>query len=45
MLFKEIIVIYSENLTKPINTLCGKKAEMLNVKAIGTHDYYLALKF
>jgi hypothetical protein len=45
MLFKEIIAIYSENLTKHINTLCGRNAEMLNVKASGTHDYHLALKF
>jgi hypothetical protein len=32
MLFKEIIAIYSENLTKPINALRGHNAELVNVK-------------
>jgi hypothetical protein len=32
MVFKEIIVVYSENHMKLINTLCGQKAELLIVK-------------
>jgi hypothetical protein len=32
MPFKETIAVYSENHTKPINTLC-ENAELLNVKA------------
>jgi hypothetical protein len=35
MLFKEIIAVYHENHTKPINTLCGQNAELLNVKSGG----------
>jgi hypothetical protein len=31
MLFKEIITVYTKN------TLCGQNAELLNVKAGGTH--------
>jgi hypothetical protein len=33
MLYREIIVVYSGNHTKPINTLYGKYAKVLNVKA------------
>jgi hypothetical protein len=44
MLFKEINTVYSENHTKPINTLCGENAELLNVKAGGTQSYHWALK-
>jgi hypothetical protein len=33
MLFKEIIVVCSEDYMKPINTLRGQNAELLNVKA------------
>jgi hypothetical protein len=36
MLFKEIVVVHSENYTKPINTLCGKNAECVTVKADDT---------
>jgi hypothetical protein len=43
LLFKEIISFYSENNTKPINTLCGKRAELLNVKAAGIYSYRYAL--
>jgi hypothetical protein len=35
MLFKEIITVYSENRTKPINALCEQNAELLIVKAGG----------
>jgi hypothetical protein len=31
MLFEEIITVYSENHTKPINTLCGQNIELLTV--------------
>jgi hypothetical protein len=33
--FKEIIAVHFENHTKPINTLCGHDAELLNDKAGG----------
>jgi hypothetical protein len=36
MLFKEIIAVYSENHKKPINTVCGKNAELLTDEAGGT---------
>jgi hypothetical protein len=36
MLLREIITVYSENLTKPMNTLCGQNVEFMNVKAVGT---------
>jgi hypothetical protein len=41
MLFKEIIVVYSENRMKAINIglLCGQNAELLNVKAGGAYSY------
>jgi hypothetical protein len=44
MLFKEIIAVYSENHTKPINTLCGQNADLLIIKSGGTHHYHRALK-
>jgi hypothetical protein len=36
--FGDIVALYSENLTKPINTLCEQIGELvlLNVKAVGT---------
>jgi hypothetical protein len=42
MLFKEIIVVYSENRTKLMNTFSGKKkknADLLIIKAGGTYIY------
>jgi hypothetical protein len=36
MQFREIIAVYSEYHTKPINTLCGKNEELMIVKAGGT---------
>jgi hypothetical protein len=39
MLFKEIIAVYSENHTKPINT-----KQLLIVEAGGTYIYHWALK-
>jgi hypothetical protein len=43
-LFKEIIAVYSENLTKHTNILCVKNAELLTVKAGGTYSYQRALR-
>jgi lipoate-protein ligase B len=42
-LFKEIIAVYTENHTKHINKLCGKNAELLNVKAGGKVSYHCVL--
>lgn len=38
MLFTEITAADSENYTIPINTLCGRNAELPNVKAGGDLD-------
>jgi hypothetical protein len=40
MLFREIIIVYSENHTKPMNTLCGQNAELLIIKVGGTLSYH-----
>jgi len=34
MLYREIIAVCSEIHTKHINTLCGQKVELLNVKLV-----------
>ena len=34
MLYKEIIAVCSQIHTKHINTLCGRNAELLNVKLV-----------
>jgi hypothetical protein len=44
MLFKEVIDVYSENNSKPINTHSEKNAELVNVKVCGTNRYRCALK-
>jgi hypothetical protein len=36
MLFGEIITVYFENHTKPINKFCGQNAELIIAKAGGT---------
>jgi hypothetical protein len=36
MVFEEIIAVYCEKRTKPMNTLCGQNAELMIVKAGGT---------
>jgi hypothetical protein len=41
-LFKEIIAVYSEHCTKPMNTLCGQTSELLIVEAGGTYSYHYA---
>ena len=42
MLYREIIVICSQIHTKHINTLCGQKVELLNVK-LAVHTVNLKL--
>jgi hypothetical protein len=44
MLFKEIIAVYYENQTNPINILCGQNTELLIVEAGGTYSYHRNLK-
>jgi hypothetical protein len=44
MLLTEIITTYSGTHTKPINILCGQKAELMIVIARGTSSYHWALK-
>jgi hypothetical protein len=44
MPFREIIAVYSENLMKPTNILCGPKVQLLIVGAGGTYSYHYALK-
>jgi hypothetical protein len=39
MLLREIITVYSENRTKPLNMLCGQNARVLIIKAGDTHNY------
>jgi hypothetical protein len=44
MLYSEIIAVCSQIHTKHINTLCGQKVELLNVKASGTYSNHWTLK-
>jgi hypothetical protein len=44
MLYREIIAVCSEIRTKHINTLCGQKADLLNVKPGGTYSDHWTLK-
>jgi hypothetical protein len=44
MLIREIIVIYSENHTKPLNTVRGQNWDLFNVKLSVTYSYHCALK-
>jgi hypothetical protein len=44
VLSKEIIAVFYENHTKPVNPLCGQKAELLIVKTGGTYSYHWALR-
>jgi hypothetical protein len=44
MLCSDIIAVYSKNHMKPIKTLCGQNAELMNVEAGGTYSYHYALK-
>jgi hypothetical protein len=36
MVFVEIIIIYSEDYVKPINTVCGQNAMLFHISASGT---------
>jgi hypothetical protein len=40
MLLEEIIAVYSENHTKPINTLYGQNEDFVNIKSCGTYKYH-----
>jgi hypothetical protein len=40
LLFKEIIYVYSENHTKPINTFSVQNAKLPDIKAGGTYNYH-----
>jgi hypothetical protein len=42
MLYKEVIAVYSENHTKPINTLYGQNSELTNVKEYGAYSHHLS---
>jgi hypothetical protein len=42
MLFREIIVVYTENHLKPLNTLCGQKAYLKIVKMGVIYSYHWA---
>jgi hypothetical protein len=44
MLYREIIAVFSEIRTKHINTLCGQKVELLNVKPGGIYSNHWALE-
>jgi hypothetical protein len=44
MLYREIIVVYSQIHTKHINTLCGQYVKLLNVKPGGTYSNQWALR-
>jgi hypothetical protein len=43
MLFREIIVVYSENHKKTGSALFGKNAELI-VKVVSTYSYHRVLK-
>jgi len=44
MLYREIIAVCSEILTKHINTLCGQNVECLNIRPGGTYSDHWTLK-
>ena len=44
MLYRELIAVFSEILTKHINTLCGQNVEFVNVKPGGTYSDHWALQ-
>jgi hypothetical protein len=43
-MIKEIIAVYYDSRTKPVDTFCGQDAEFLNVKVGGTYIYHYVLK-
>jgi hypothetical protein len=40
MLFREIIAVYTENYTKPVNVFRDQNAELFIVEAGGTYSYH-----
>ena len=44
MLYGKIIAVCSEIHTKHINTVCGQKVQLLNVKPGGTYSDHWALE-
>jgi hypothetical protein len=42
IMFKEVITVYSEDHTKPINTLCRQNEELLIIEAGDTYSYHWA---
>jgi len=44
MLYRKIIALCSQIHTKHINTLCGQKLELLNVKLGGKYSNHWALR-
>jgi hypothetical protein len=44
LLFREVIIVYYENLMKHINTVFGQNAEFFNVKAYGTYSKHSIIK-
>jgi hypothetical protein len=44
MLFREIIAVYSDNHTNPMNILCGQNAQLFDIKVDGMYSYHWALK-
>jgi hypothetical protein len=44
MLYREKVAVCSEIHTKHINTLCGQKVELLNVKPGGAYSNHWAVK-
>jgi hypothetical protein len=44
MQFKEIISVYTDKYTKPVNKCCEKKSELATVNAYGTYSYHLGIK-
>jgi hypothetical protein len=40
MLYVKIVAVYSENHTKPIDTLYGQNTKLLNVEAGGIYSCY-----
>jgi hypothetical protein len=43
LLFRETVLIYSENHTKCINTLCRQNVEFLNIEVGGMYSNHFAL--
>jgi hypothetical protein len=44
VLFKEVIPVYSEDLTKFINRLYSQNADLLLINTSGIYNYHWALK-